>query len=298
MHMQLFIHFDRTYVLQVSHDLSYPELRRLIKEKTNIPITMQFILHNGRIVNHFRAIEETDIRSGDTLRVLPKLFGGNFVSTGNLVTALTGSLVTYFSAFPIIFYGLDFLTYSTTLTQPSSKYLSLVSNYNMLSEVAAPFVWDKIINGNTSFLLYLYLAIAFTLWFLYSSTMTMLINSYYVCQNNKMSGNQILTWIALFIGYLLMYPAIYAASRWSLVANYSVAIFSLIGLVFIAVYGAMVGNIWSYVLMTVLVLFLYYAILGEKYSGWKLFVLIPMLGSVYYVVNYLMEYFAYFSELC
>jgi len=305
--MQIFIHYDRTYTLEVSYNLSFPELRRLIFEKTNIPIERQFILHNGRIVNHFRSLEETDILPDDTLRVFPRLFGGNFISTGNLLVALGASLAGYFTAFPVIFYGLDFLTSAATFTQPDGyKYLSYISNYNALKQMpttSAAF-WHNIIKDNISILLYLYLSITLLLWILYSSTITIIINSYYTCQHNKMSGNQITTWIGLFMGYLMMYPIIYALSSYGWINNYTIAIFTAISAIFLMIYSGFAAtaynfNIISYLVMTAVIMFLYYTMITMGgYSGIKLFVIIPLLGSAYYIVNYLMEYFANFSELC
>lgn len=304
--MQIFIHYDKTYTLEVSNNLSFPELRRLIYEKTNIPIDRQFILHNGRIVNHFRSLEDTDILPDDTLRVFARILGGNFISTGNLLIALGASLAGYFAAFPVIFYGLDFLTSAATANPSPNKYLSYISNYNalqLLPTTSAP-LWYNIIKDNSSFLLYLYLAITLLLWILYSSTITIIINSYYRCTNNKMSGNQIAAWLGIFLGYLLMYPIIYMLSNKWFIGNYTIAIFTIISAIFLMIYSGFAAtaynfNIMTYIAMTVIVLFLYYTMITVGgYSGIKLFVIIPMLGSFYYIVNYLMEYFANFSEIC
>ena len=332
--MQILLKYDKTYTLNIDSNISVKNLTEKIFDKVGLPQNKQILIYNGKVINGRQDLKDLNIKSGDCINISLKLFGGNFISTGNLIILILISLALYFTSYPIIFYFLELLLSNSDTNLPSSQQQlnNVSSNFqNVMDWLERTFrdsnilsyVVDKsnrtlssILPENTSPLLFLYLGWTMVTWFLYSATITMIFYSYFKCQQNKPSKETLVKLVIMSLLYIASYGLIYWLGNWNryprlqnFFQNYSVLTYILVTIVFLFSYYTYTLKNYDfsliyYIFLTTFVLFFYFFLIiigntsNNKLNYYLLFLILPLLGSVFYVVAYLKDYFNTFSENC
>lgn len=310
--MQILIKYDKTYTIDIDPSCSLHQLATLIREKTGLAEDQQLLIHHGKALNI-----KHNIQPNDCFYLYPKLVGGNFVSTGNLIVSILISLGLYWIAYPIVFYGMELLvgnsTYqslntadeSSSIWQRSFLWLQQLLHNNAIIKQNGKTI-DGIFNeNNQSTLLYLYLLVTLLFWFLYSSTVTMIFYSYFKCTHLKPSQRTLGLLVGIVVLVLALYPILFGlSSRWGFFQNYSVVVYTILVAIITVIYYLYTLKDYdfsfiNYLFLTVLILFFYYQLMVMGgFSRFTLFAFLPIIGSVFYVLTYLMDYFTTFSETC
>jgi len=326
--MQILVKYDRTYTINdIALNDSINNLQEKILDKLMIPINMQLLMFQGKVINNLNTIADAKLCASDCIHLSVKTRGGSFVSTGNLIVSFLISLAIYGFAYPFIFYGLEFLTANASKdinagsstgssTGSSATFMERVTSFfgngNALVGGRPPYVLDSLLPGNKSILLYGYLALALIVWVLYSATISMIAYSYFQCQEKNITPGTIGFLVAMFLAYLSFYPLIWWFSQsnripflQNLAQNYSIAIYIAISVIFLVSYYLYAlknydFNLIYYLILVGFLLFFYYHLItgGDKLSNFTLFGLLPLLGLVFYSVAYLKDYFNIFSKPC
>lgn len=72
--MQIFIKFDKTYTLTVTPDTTIEQVKKMIQNKTDIPINHQLLVGLGLGLNNEKKLSDYDITSDTTFYLSIKLF--------------------------------------------------------------------------------------------------------------------------------------------------------------------------------------------------------------------------------
>lgn len=310
---------NKTYIF--NHIRSFIHFRWLLYRKFDIHPSEQIILYNGQIIRSFPLN-----LPNNTINVIfyKKLLGGSSSSIdggiGNMLLALGGSISIYWIGIFLLFFMLELFV----VRNPNSinnnndstienRILSKIRNKSLYPGNSCSLL--TILQNNNSMLLMMYLIVGFFFWIFYSSNLTMFLNEYFI--NNETSSTfQLISAFLFPIIYVILVVALYNISNnmgydsrfVRFIDRYSIFIFILMMIILIALfYYFYISNIdfnklvyWiGQITTTIILMTLYfYLIVGNKNlnSYWVLFLILPLLGLVPYIVFYIVTYLELFHK--
>lgn len=300
--MQVFIYTNKTYTLEIDSDWSVKDFKEKIFEKTKIPIKLQSIIHNGKIINgNIKSLEQLNIKPNDSFRINTKILGGNFFSLGEYLFYLIISFIGYYLNYFINLLGFKYFLienadYQELPNIPNNSDTSTKIIYRILNSLSN----NNLQNEKFSILMILYLFFSFLFTNFYSSTITQIIDSHFRCINQKPNNKTIVYLIGIGLLYVLSFPLLLFLSRYNFVQKYSVSLFNIITLCLLVSYFSYTQSKYTfhnlhYLGLTILIMVLLH--FNRSTNIWP-FLLVPILAGIYFVYIFTIDYQTFFSEMC